>query len=61
MENKIINNSVHNWVNNNRDLLRQYKGKWIAYNESGLLLHDDTLKSLCERVEKQPWITSYII
>jgi Family of unknown function (DUF5678)/Aspartyl protease len=59
MENKIINNSVHNWVNNNRDLLRQYKGKWIAYNEKGLLLSDDTLKSLCEKADK---ITSdYIV
>lgn len=43
---KIINTSISNWVNNNRELLLKHKGKWIAFNESGLIAVHDSLAEL---------------
>ena len=44
--------NLSNWTNENRDLLRNYKGEYIAYNESGLIAHSKTLKSLMTKAEK---------
>lgn len=30
---KIINPDFENWVNNNREFLRKYKGNWVTFNE----------------------------
>jgi len=43
---KIINPSFENWINNNRELLYKYRGKWVAYNEGGLIANDSTLSGL---------------
>lgn len=37
MEKKIINPSIHNWVNNHRDLLVEYKGMWIAHTQDEIV------------------------
>ena len=43
-EKKIINPSFENWVNNNRDLLKKYKGNWVAFNEElGVVASKKTL------------------
>jgi hypothetical protein len=38
--------NLNNWVNHNRELLLRHKGKWVAYNENGLLLAHESLKEL---------------
>ena len=49
-EKKIINPSFENWVNNNRDLLKKYKGNWVAFNEElGVVASKKTL----EETEKE--------
>ena len=34
---KKINPSIHNWVNNHRHLLAQYKGMWIAHTQEDIV------------------------
>ena len=34
--------TINNWVNDNKEMLRAHKGKWIAYNESGLIASEPT-------------------
>ncbi len=41
---KIVNNSIHNWVNNHLEMLSQHKGKWVAYTlEDNLIGVADSL------------------
>lgn len=50
---KAVNNpDLNNWVNHNKALLSQYKGEWIAYNEKGLIAHDETLATLCNKAKE---------
>jgi hypothetical protein len=48
-----INNSVRNWINNNKEFLRQYRGKWIAHNENDVLASaekgEDLMRILAEK------------
>ncbi len=53
----IINPDFDNWVNNNRELLRKYKGNWVAFTEEeGLVASKKTLHETEEEARK---ITSY--
>jgi hypothetical protein len=38
------NKKIQNWVNEHKELLRKYVGKWIVYNEEGLLAAGDTIQ-----------------
>ena len=50
---KIINPSFDNWVNNNSELLRKYKGNWVAFNEElGFIASKKTLKETEEEALK---------
>lgn len=50
---KIINPSFDNWVNNNREFLRKYKGNWVAFNEElGFIASKKTLKETEEEALK---------
>lgn len=43
----MINNSSHNWINNNKQRLRYYKRKYIAYTlEDGIIAYNDELQDL---------------
>ena len=33
MNTKVRNPSIRNWMNNHKEMLRQYRGQWIAHNE----------------------------
>ncbi len=35
-------------MNDNKEMLRAHRGKWIAYNESGLLASESTLDAVCK-------------
>ena len=51
--------TLNNWVNDNKEMLRAHNGKWIAYNQSGLLASESTLDAVCQSASK---ITSdYIV
>jgi Aspartyl protease/Family of unknown function (DUF5678) len=50
---KIINPSLNNWVNNNRQLLLKYKGKWVAFNKDGLIHSAPDLKQLRSTIQKE--------
>lgn len=56
---KIINPSIDNWVNNNRELLLKHKGKWIAFNENELIAVHDTLAEL--RILANSITTKYLV
>jgi predicted aspartyl protease len=60
MEKKIINNSIHNWINNNREKLREFSGKWIAHNENEVLASAEKGEDLMKILEKKK-IENYII
>ncbi len=57
---KIINSSIHNWVNNNRDLLSLYSGKWVAHDEIAVLADAETGAELMRIIEEKN-ITDYIL
>ncbi|MEO8146122.1 MAG: DUF5678 domain-containing protein [Bacteroidia bacterium] len=61
-EKKIINPSFENWTNNNRDLLRNYKGKWIAYNKSGIVATADSFLKLSRAASRKTkdYISYYV-
>lgn len=41
------------WINENKELLLKYKGKWIAYTyEKGLLAYSKTLDEVMQQAEK---------
>ena len=41
------------WINENKELLLNYKGNWIAYTyETGLLAYGKTLREVIEQAEK---------
>ena len=53
----IINPDFENWVNNNRELLRKYKGNWVAFTEEeGLVASKKTLQETEEEALK---VTSF--
>ncbi|MEO8151415.1 MAG: aspartyl protease family protein [Bacteroidia bacterium] len=52
-EKKIINPSFKNWTNNNRELLRKYKGKWIGYTKNGIIASDVSFLKMTRMAEKQ--------
>ena len=53
----IINPDFENWVNNNRELLRKYKGNWVAFTEEeGLVASKKTLQ---ETQEEALRVTSF--
>lgn len=37
MSKKVINPSIQNWINNHKELLREYRGQWIAHDEVEVL------------------------
>ena len=43
--------TINNWVNDNKEMLRAHKGKWIAYNESGLIASEPTLDAACKSAD----------
>ena len=46
----MINDSIHNWVNNNKQRLRYYKRRYVAYNaEDGIIAYDDELQVLLNK------------
>ncbi len=53
MSENIINKSRHNWINNNKELLRQYRGKWIAHNETEVLAAAEKGEVLMEIVRER--------
>ncbi len=63
MEQKIINNSIHNWVNNNKELLSAFRGRWIAHNEKEVLASAKTgreLASILKESNFENYILAYI-
>ena len=42
------NPKINNWVNDNKDLLHIHKGKWIAYNATGLIASAPSLDAVCQ-------------
>jgi Aspartyl protease len=50
---EIINPSIHNWVNNNRSLLKPYKGMWIAHNADAVVASAKTGTALIEIIQAQ--------
>ena len=57
MSKEATNSSIHNWINNNKEMLRQYRGKWIAHNDTEVLAFaekgEDLMKIVKEkRIEK---------
>ena len=57
---KIINPSIHNWVNNNAELLRNYRGQWVAHNAETVLAAADSGETLM-RIIKEKGITNYVL
>ena len=48
----MINDYIHNWVNNNKQLLRYYKRKYVSYTaEDGIIDCDDELQELIEKAK----------
>lgn len=39
---------INNWVNDNKELLRAHKGKWVAYTETELIASKSTLDALLQ-------------
>ncbi|TAG19550.1 MAG: hypothetical protein EAZ32_06315 [Cytophagia bacterium] len=60
MSKRIINDSIHNWVNNNRELLAPYKGQWVAHNANEVLASAPTGSALVQSI-KDKKITNYTI
>ena len=49
---EIINNSSHNWVNNNKTLLRYYKNKYIAYTlQDDIIASDNEMETVIEKAK----------
>ena len=46
------NKHISNWINNNKDLLHAYLGKWIAYSENGIIASSNTLAETCSIADK---------
>ena len=42
---------INNWVNDNKEMLRAHRGKWIAYNETGLIASELTLDAVCKSAD----------
>ncbi len=53
MSKKVINSSIHNWINNNKETLRQYRGKWIAHNEKEVLAFAEKGEDLIKIIEEK--------
>lgn len=50
---------ISNWVNEHRQALRAYIGSWIAYNETGIVAHAESLDLLCQKADEsgqQYWV-----
>jgi hypothetical protein len=60
MNKRIINDSIHNWVNNNRELLAPYKGQWVAHNANEVVANAPTGSALVQSI-KEKKITNYTI
>ena len=44
---KVINDTIHNWVNNHSDLLQKYKGKWVAFTvKDSIIAVADTIEDI---------------
>ena len=43
---------LHNWTNENRELIRKYMDNYIAFNETGVVAFAKTLKSLRTKADK---------
>ena len=54
------NISKQNWVNTHRDLLRKYRGKWIARNAETVLASAETGENLMQIIKNEE-ITDYVI
>ena len=57
MNSKVKNPSRQNWMNNHKEMLRQYRGQWIAHNEVEVLASakkgEDLMRILKEKkIEK---------
>ena len=50
---KKINPSIHNWVNNHRHLLAQYKGMWIAHTQEDIVAAAKTGMELMDIVKQK--------
>ncbi len=53
MSKKNINSSTHNWINNNKEILRQYRGKWIAHNDTEVLVFAEKGEDLIKIIEEK--------
>ena len=60
MSKKVINSSIHNWINNNKEILRQYRGKWIAHNDTEVLAFAEKGEDLM-RILKEKMIENYTL
>ena len=59
----MINDYIHNWVNNNKQLLRYYKRKYVSYAaEDGIIDCDDEVQELIEKVNniKSDFVVYYV-
>jgi hypothetical protein len=59
MEKQLINESIHNWVNNNQDILSKHKNMWIAYNVNGIVAADEDYQRMISKATASQ--QSYII
>lgn len=56
---KVINPGINNWVNNNKILLQQYRGMWVAFNETGIIAFNSQLSTLRQQLEKSQQTLSF--
>jgi hypothetical protein len=46
----------HNWINQNRELVKRYRGQWIAYNyEDGIIGSNQELEKLTENLKEKDY------
>ena len=60
MNNAVKNPSKQNWMNNHKEMLRQYSGQWIAHNEVEVLASAKKGEDLM-RIVKEKKIEKYTL
>jgi|GEM_PF-2125055 len=48
-----------NWLNHNKELLRLYRGQWIAFTGEGLVAHNETIEGVRRKANEQ--IKEYLL
>jgi hypothetical protein len=56
------NKKILGWLNKNRHLLKPYEGKYIAFNDRGIIAHGDELENVqkAAKASNEPFLI-YIV